>query len=155
MFDNVGSKIKGAAIIIMLINCITSVISGVVVIALAFADIGNLWYLAVAGVILVVMGCLMSWVSAMCMFALGKIEEDVESMKYTLNRNGSTDKMYKYIQNSKNEEKNEIQPKTILKNPKNDEPQENRVMGNIWICGKCKNKNLIANSICWSCKNKK
>ena len=64
MFSNIDSKIKVLAIVCSLLGMIESIVSGVLVIVYSAAWIG---------VIIILLGCLLSWVGSFTLFGFGEL----------------------------------------------------------------------------------
>ncbi len=73
MFDKIGFKIKLLAKISSLLGMVISVIGGIIVIAFAIElEIG---ILLAAGIAIIVLGILLSWLSAFLLYGFGELIE--------------------------------------------------------------------------------
>ena len=70
MWDNIGSKLQKLAKVICWIGIIFSVIGGIVMITQRQA---------VAGIVYIILGPLLSWIGSWTMYGLGLVVESVEN----------------------------------------------------------------------------
>lgn len=66
MFNNIGSKIKSLAIVITVLGFITSFFFGIAV----------LIYSGILGIIIIIAGCIISWVSSFLLYGFGQLIEN-------------------------------------------------------------------------------
>lgn len=76
MFDNIGNKIMVLAKVVCWIGIIASIVAGVAAIVAAH---GYLEYI-IGGVLLMIAGCILSWVSAFVLYGFGKLVDNSEIM---------------------------------------------------------------------------
>ena len=76
MFDNIGSKIKILAKVISILGVIVSVVSGFALIVFTSLD--------VEGVLLVILGSLISWASSFVLYGFGQLIKNVEEINNKL-----------------------------------------------------------------------
>ena len=75
MFDNIGTKIKNLATIITVLGVIVSIISGIIVM------INVVWWL---GLIIIVCGCLVSWIGSFFAYGFGEIIDKLNEISNNL-----------------------------------------------------------------------
>lgn len=78
MFNNIGGKIKGVASVICWVGIICSVIIG-----------GSMLlnkYSALVGVVVIIVGALLSWVSSFLLYGIGELIAAVMSIDYKMDR---------------------------------------------------------------------
>ena len=73
MFDNIGGKLKGVAVLSTILGIIGSILLGIVV----FATFGELWYY---GLFIIIVGCLGYWISSLGMYGIGQVVENTEKL---------------------------------------------------------------------------
>ena len=78
MFDNIGGKMKGLAVIICCIGIAASVIFGL---SLMSNDV------PLAGVIVIVAGSLSSWIGSFALYGFGQLVENSDTMVRLLRQN--------------------------------------------------------------------
>ena len=72
MFDNIGGKIKGVAKFITWLGIIASVISFLIIVSIGENELIGL------GFILLVVGCIGSWLSSLMLYGFGQLIENTE-----------------------------------------------------------------------------
>jgi hypothetical protein len=72
LYDNIGSKIKGFAKLIFIVCSIATIIVGFTLILLEVYS---------AGIILLILGPIVTWVSSWILYAFGELVEDVHDMR--------------------------------------------------------------------------
>lgn len=96
MYKNIGAKIKGLAKFIYLLGSITSIAYGIFVIGSAvsfdvsFGIAGKALFI---GIIIIVLGAVLSWLGSLCIYGFGELIERVteiaESTRYSETEGGS------------------------------------------------------------------
>lgn len=84
MFNNIGEKIKTLAIIITILGIIASVISGIAFIVSSIVDSYDVSRLAagiILGVLTIVVGSLLSWISSFLLYGFGELIENSTILK--------------------------------------------------------------------------
>ena len=83
MFDNIGGKIKGLAVTICVIGIMASVIG-----AIGLWAMNNYRNPTVAlGIVVLVGGCLLSWIGSFFMYGFGQMIEDIAAIRVALQNN--------------------------------------------------------------------
>ena len=85
MFSNVGGKIKKLAVIL----CILGIIGSVVYAIICFTNSSRYQDLTLYGVLILVVGCLLSWISSFFVYGFGELIERTVSIDERLGRGGS------------------------------------------------------------------
>ena len=85
MYDNIGSKLKTLAVVMGIIQAVGLFVVGVVILA----DGGGV------GVLVILLGPLVAWMTTWALYALGQIADDVRAVK---NQNAAIIKNYKDTQ---------------------------------------------------------
>ncbi len=135
MFDNIGSKIKTLAKIITVVGIAISVIWGLVIMINAQTGTildGGIFF---SGIIVIVLGSLISWISSFFMYGFGQLIESTQNIEETLFSNT-------YYNENKTAEKNKT---AVIKHYENkqieNEQIENRQGENTeeytWTCPRC------------------
>lgn len=82
MFDNIGGKIKGLAAVCTGLGMAASVIGGIIMMTISES-------MVLLGFLVIVIGCLGSWISSLCLYGFGemidkicKIEEKLQESQY-------------------------------------------------------------------------
>ena len=91
MFNNIGSKIKTLAKILCWIGIIFSVISGIAIMAAGNSTITiNGSYASVSpaltGILVIVFGCLVSWISSFFAYGFGQLIENSDEIRKNTSR---------------------------------------------------------------------
>ena len=84
-FDNISGKIKTLAKVLCSIGIIVSVIAGIVVMCIEYMDA----YLILPGLLIIIVGSLLSWVSSFFTYAFGELVEraiSIDSRLYYLGK---------------------------------------------------------------------
>ena len=84
MFNNIGEKIKTLAIIITILGIVASVISGIAFIVSSIVDSYDVSRLAagiILGVLTMVVGSLLSWISSFLLYGFGELIENSTIIK--------------------------------------------------------------------------
>ena len=76
MFNNIGGKIKKLAIIL----CILGMIGSIVYAIICFTTSSRYQDLTLIGVLILVLGCLMSWISSFFVYGFGELIERTVSI---------------------------------------------------------------------------
>jgi ssDNA-binding Zn-finger/Zn-ribbon topoisomerase 1 len=74
MYDNIGGKIKGSAKIMFIVGAIVEVITGIVLLATDDS-------LIFAGLLILFLGPILSWVSSWVLYAFGELVEDIHAIR--------------------------------------------------------------------------
>ena len=82
MFNNIGNKIKGFATFLTIIGIIASIIVGIILIISG----ASLYYgggtLILAGILAMVVGSLISWISSFVLYGFGQLIDSTERIEY-------------------------------------------------------------------------
>ncbi len=132
MFDNIGKKIKGLAKVFCVLGIIFSVIYGGWIMIKGFNSPGD--DLFFKGVLILVAGCLSSWLSVFLLYGFGEL----------IDKTSSIEKMMAYEKAKK--EKEEAERKL--------NEQKQAAEENIVICPNCGTKNDCEDYYCQKCKTK-
>ena len=84
MFNNIGEKIKTLATIITILGIIASVISGIAFIVYSIVeayDVSRLVAGIILGVLTMVVGSLISWISSFLLYGFGELIENSTILK--------------------------------------------------------------------------
>ena len=84
MYTNVGAKVKALAKVICILGIIGSVIMGITMIAggsgmSVYYGNGNMMVLP--GLLMIVLGSVLSWASSLALYAFGEMTDDVAAIK--------------------------------------------------------------------------
>ena len=109
MFSNIGGKIKALAVVICVLGIIASVIGGIYLISLHEE-------LIVSGVLTIVIGSLVSWLSVLCLYGFGELVENSQLTYET------TYKIYKDMHKKDSNKTEPIRP-AVPVNPYYNAPQ--------------------------------
>ena len=82
MFDNIGGKIKTLAVVICVIGMISSVIGGIVL----WTQNSRYAPTILPGIIVIVAGCLGSWVGSFFTYGFGELIENTDRIVYNTSR---------------------------------------------------------------------
>ena len=93
MFDNIGGKIKSLAQVVFWIGIICSVISG-------FVMIGTNEDLIFLGLVIIIIGSLVSWVSSFTLYGFGQLIENTDQLVQNA-KVPTTNKSKSYQENKK------------------------------------------------------
>ena len=77
MFNNIGKKIKALAKIICWFGIISSIFSGIVLLAFA----GEFWGFAIIGLSTMIVGPLLAWISSWMLYSWGDLVDNVQAIK--------------------------------------------------------------------------
>ena len=80
MFSNIGGKIKKLAVVL----CILGMVASVVCAVFCFVNSGRRQDLTLTGVLILVAGCLASWIGSFFVYGFGELIEKVTSIDKTL-----------------------------------------------------------------------
>ena len=80
MYNNIGEKIKGLATFFFLFGAAVSVIAGLALLS----DGSGIW-----GIVLMIGGAFVSWVSSWLLYAFGELVEDVHAIRNKTNPQGA------------------------------------------------------------------
>ena len=117
MFDNIGGKIKGLAVITTIIGMVCSIIYGFVLMCTSSE-------LALVGLLVAGLGCLFSWISSFSMYALGELVSNSEIMV------SNTYRMVEWQKEMTNQTNNTVTKKITS-------TVHGGASHHTWICGKC------------------
>ncbi len=86
MFNNIGGKIKALAKVLCWIGIVLSVITGIAVMASGNSNItinGSYAIVSpiVSGIIVIVIGCLISWISSFFAYGFGQLIENTDEIR--------------------------------------------------------------------------
>lgn len=81
MFDDIGVKIQTVAKTVAWLNIALSFVAGLVVLFLAFLDLEYFFVRVLMAIIVVIVGCLISWLSSIALYAFGQLVEDIHAMR--------------------------------------------------------------------------
>ena len=84
MFSNIGGKIKKLAVVLCILGMIGSVVYAIV----CFANSSRYQDLTLTGVLILVAGCLASWISSFFVYGFGELIERTVSIDSRLARGG-------------------------------------------------------------------
>ena len=84
MFSNIGGKIKKLAVILCILGMIGSVVYAIV----CFSNTSKYEDLTLYGVLILVLGCLVSWISSFFVYGFGELIERTVSIDERLARGG-------------------------------------------------------------------
>ena len=89
MYTNVGAKVKSLAKVICFLGIIVSVIAGISMIS-SVSQMG-MYYgsgnpMVIPGLLMIVLGSVVSWASSLALYAFGEMSENVAAMKNTLDQ---------------------------------------------------------------------
>ena len=143
MFENIGGKIKGLAKIICWLGIIICVITGIVL----FSQAGDTYNrsakttLIVTGLLIMVGGSVLSWVSSFVLYGFGELVENSSTIATNMNS------------------------KQTVSDSRTGESSGTTSSGKYWTCPNCKKQNPLTTSICicgtpkpeqrrvdWTCK---
>ena len=84
MYTNVGAKVKALAKVICLLGIIGSVIMGITMIAggsgmSVYYGNGNM--MVIPGLLMIVLGSVLSWASSLALYAFGEMTDNVAAIK--------------------------------------------------------------------------
>ena len=134
MWDNIGGKIKGLAKVFAWIGIICSIIGGIVlfVISSNMRYNGGLYF--GLGFVVIIIGSLISWISAWVMYGFGELIENTDIIAYNSQQKVSSSNVNTSSQNTVNN------PLPI-----------NRNYGDTWVCKNCNEKNSNNINTCKGC----
>lgn len=90
MFSNIGSKIKSYAKVIFWIGAVISILVGIVVIFIGIAsgtsafgsvDIGRVFLGIIAGILVAIIGVILSWINVLVLYGFGVLVENTDTLK--------------------------------------------------------------------------
>ena len=91
MFDNIGKKLMDVAKILCWLGIIASLILGIALIAIGTADTSRYNDQAtssvITGIIIIVVGCITSWISSIALYGFGQLIEDNKAMRRLMEEN--------------------------------------------------------------------
>ena len=73
MFDNIATKLKVCAVLFTILGSICSIIYGIILFSLDTVGLGFL---------VMILGCLSSWVGSFMMYGLGEAIDGIQAIKY-------------------------------------------------------------------------
>ena len=80
MFNNPGGKIKGFAIVVFVINILAFLVLGIVLIS----EVESV----ALGLLTILVGAVISWLSVLFIYAYGNMVEDVEVIRKSIDNRG-------------------------------------------------------------------
>lgn len=87
MYENIGRKIKGLAIGLFVLGAAASILMGIYIM---FFDAGNgnsnLAVNMIISILVMVIGCLVSWVSSWVLYGFGELIDTVEDIEYLIHK---------------------------------------------------------------------
>ena len=137
MFDNIGGKIKTLAQVVCWLGII---ISGIYGIGMMAVDV----HLVLAGIIVIVTGSLMSWLSSFALYGFGELIENSQMIRY------NTDRINKLLETIAPKEEKEPVKKTKTPYVSSNSTVKKTYDGG-WICKKCSTKNMGNSTYCKDC----
>ncbi len=132
MFSNIGGKIMAAAKVLCWLGIIASIIIGIVFFWAASEAYNDGTLFAVFGVLVIVLGSIMSWVGSFFLYGFGQLVENSDSLVYLtrrLDKEDNKEDIYKVFRDNK----------------------EHVAKGPTWTCPVCMKKNEQDIIICQSC----
>ena len=88
MFENAGGKIKVWAKVVAWVGILSSIVSGIVIMAggsmMSYYNNGNtmIW----PGLLVIVVGSLASWIASLFIYTFGDISEQTAAMRHTIDK---------------------------------------------------------------------
>ena len=138
MFDNIGGKIKTLAVVVCVIGMIGSVIGGIVL----WTQNSRYAPTILPGIIIMVAGCLGSWVGGFFTFGFGQLIESTEENNAYLRSISKT----LSAQKGKTEDTAPQPVKPVVP-----APQTTRARAADWKCHKCGTSNPVGIIFCRDC----
>ena len=132
MYENAGKSIKNLVKTIVTISMIMWIVIGIVV--MATGDIG-----VILGILVAVVGCFMSWLSGLILYAYGEMADNLKSIKEAIAGKEGTHAPAKPVVQSGSYAQNTA----VIKEPKPKLPK--------WKCYSCGEENEGAISYCIAC----
>ena len=86
MFDNIGSKIMKLAKVLCWLGIIASVISGIATIVSTSRSSYTAGAGILAGILIIVLGCLFSWIGSFFTYGFGQLIENTDHIRYNTQR---------------------------------------------------------------------
>ena len=143
MFNNIGSKCKTVAVVIMVLGTLGAIVGG-------FTLIDGGEGMALAGLVIIVVGIISSWVSALSFFALGEIAETVERIE----QNTRPEKGERNIVDSAKKPVEQSGVTDLIHaNYLSDAGKLAPEAEHLIYCPSCGIKNKAGSKKCWSCDN--
>ncbi len=140
MFDNIGGKIKTLAKVVCGIGMVISVALGLRAME-RYASSDAVVY----GLIIILVGCILSWISVFILYGFGELIEKTSSIERMMRMSQPNANPY-----------NNMQYYNQQINPQNVNSQNNMNNGNstqTWQCPRCGGVNMIFMSACQKCGN--
>lgn len=84
MYDNIGGKIKGLAIVTFIVEAIATVITGIVI--MVFGDKRSI---SILGLLVIVVGPIFAWISSWLLYGIGELIDktcDIERNTHSIER---------------------------------------------------------------------
>ena len=136
MFDDIGGKIKGLATFICWVGIIVCVILGIVMIVNATGGYRTDGGMVVAGILIIVIGSLLSWVGSFVLYGFGELVENSTELVIMKDQEMKRAKRKEDLEQGKQDPV--AQPST-----------SSRVSyANYWKCPKCGKQNPPTTSTC-------
>ena len=142
MYDNIGGKIKGLAKAIFIIETIAAVISGVGIMASGYDT------LILTGLLVLVVGPIVAWISSWMLYAFGQLVEDIHAMRNP--QNVAEENQTHTIAFNENKKPSEHQPVQVViestcelcgkKSEKLQRCKINDTIGFVDLCDECAQK---------------
>ena len=141
MFDDIGGKIKGLAVILCVLGIILSVILGIVCWTLPTGyrysnPMAGFW----PGLAVIVGGCLGSWIGSFFMYGFGQLIEDTQESRALL---------YQMSLDQGRQGSKHTADDRPISTPVPDVPVNRS--GSEWRCSKCGHKNGSLDQFCKDC----
>jgi hypothetical protein len=165
LFDNAGTKIRGYAIGLFIINCCVLALSAIatVIVCLEQGLLG-----LIVGVIIaffeLVLGVFAAYVVSLFLVGFGDLVQDSSENKAInklilkkLSCDNSSAQAEDTVSRAPTVPASKEQTGEVISKD-NTEPLRigyNEFTDTYWICGNCKTKNLASRNDCWACGNKK
>ena len=137
MYNNIGGKIKGLAVVIAILGTVISIIMGILFFNLFQIVIEKNGLRFLVSFLLAICGAIISWILSWALFGYGELIDDVSAIRY------NTSCIPSYVKSAKKSK--DTEQAFTFKNTADKEAVE------CWSCEKCRSKNLMSRSSCWNC----
>lgn len=150
LYTNIGKKIQTLAKWCFLVETVGACVTGIVLM---------LDELVLPGVLTILVGPIIAWISSWMTYAFGQLVDDMQATRNAMPLLHNINQNLSLLTNRQKADSIEEKP-TVKSETKTAKPVSGNVVSNqeadgYWICGKCKTKNLDTRNNCWSCGNKK
>lgn len=136
MYENVGQKIKNLTTILVVIMMILSLVGGISAMVLDEDMI-------IPGLLLAGVGCFVSWIGGLAMYAYGDIADNIQTINEQLtSMNGGSTAASPNYQHSQPTPQNPTYTYA---------PQSTAAAGESWVCIQCGTQNIMKRSYCIQC----